>query len=352
MLTNDSDVDSAALSTALISGPKNGTAIRNADGTFSYTPNRNFTGSDSFSYQVNDGELDSHVATVTITVVANKAPAAADDKAATAEDTAVRIDVLANDTDADGDRLSATVMTGPAHGKLTQHADGTWTYVPNKDWYGTDTFTYRANDGSADANLATVSITVAAVNDTPVAKSAGFRMQKDGSVNIDFSALIEDVDGDALSLTFAPPAHGTLTRNKDGSYTYRPAKGYTGTDSFDYTVSDGKLASTAKIALTIGGARADDCGERQASIVVKSRFANGKNDEKYGGIVVGGGANAATASAAASSACGSLPRVDWDGCVEQGGELIQANWVTDFLGAAPDQRSLAEKTGLVIKVKG
>jgi len=344
-LGNDSDVDGNSLSVKLVTGPKNGSAVRNADGTFSYTANSGFTGTDTFTYKANDGELDSNVATVTITVVANKVPLAFNDKITTAEDTAVTMNLVANDTDADGDRLTAKVVTGPAHGKLTQNADGTWTFVANKDWYGTDTFTYKANDGIADSNLATVSITVNPVNDAPLAQNASFQLQKDGSVKINFSALISDVDGDALSLTFATPAHGTLTRNGDGTYTYKPAKGYTGTDSFNYTVSDGKLATTAKITLTVG--QVSDCDDRKASIVLKSSVSSGKDDEKYGYVVVNGGASSTTTSGAS----GSQPSVDWDGCVQQGSELIKANWVMDFLGATQDQRTLAEKTGLVVKVK-
>ena len=345
VVANDTDVDGDSLSARVVTGPRSGSVVRNADGSFSYTANSGFTGTDTFTYKVNDGKLDSNLATVTITVVANKAPIAVNDKFTTAEDTALKIDLLANDTDANGDRLTTKLVTGPAHGKLTQNVDGTWTYVANKDWYGTETFTYKANDGRADSSLATVTISVTPVNDAPLVQNASFQLQQDGSVKIDFSTLICDVDCDVLGLTFAMPAHGTLTRNNDGTYTYKPAKNYTGADSFNYTVLDSKLATTAKISLTVAANRGDDCNDRYASIVVKSP-SNSDSDDKQAYVVIGSVA-AGTPTPGANQL-----RVDWSGGMQQGSELIRANWVTDFLGATQDQRTLAEKTGLMVKMKG
>ena len=133
-----------------------------------------FNGSDSFTYQANDGSADSNPVTVTITVHAvNDAPVAVDDVASTDEDTplhAVAPGVLGNDTDTEGDALSAAVVTGPAHAaSFTLHADGSYDYTADPNFHGTDSFTYRANDGSADSNVATVTITVNSVNDAPVA---------------------------------------------------------------------------------------------------------------------------------------------------------------------------------------
>jgi VCBS repeat-containing protein len=357
VLANDTDADGNSLATKLVSGPKHGNVIRNSDGGFSYSADCGFTGSDSFTYRVNDGELDSNVATVTISVVANKVPVAVNDKVTTAEDTPLKINLLANDTDADGDRLTARIVTGPAHGKLTQNADGTWTYTADKDWYGTDNFTYRVNDGIADSNLATVSITVAAVNDAPVARSTSFQVQKDGSVRIDFSTLISDVDGDVLSLSFNNPGHGTLTRNKDGSYTYKPNRSYTGIDAFSYAISDGKLTSTGTITLAVGRTQDDDddCHERLASIVVQSGVRTERDDDRDDerGYVSSTGVSVGGTSSNASS-----PRVDWsagaapaDGMIGAGSQWT-GSWVTDFLGVTQAQRSLAEKTGLVVRVSG
>src|SRR3989475_196379 len=96
-------------------------------------------------------------------------PAAADDAATTAVNTAATIAVLANDSDGDGDPLSAIAASGPSHGTLTFNADGSFSYTPTAGYAGPDSFTYRVNDGDADSNVATVSITVNAVNSAPVA---------------------------------------------------------------------------------------------------------------------------------------------------------------------------------------
>ncbi len=182
----------------------------------------------------------------------NTAPVAVADSTSTNEDTTVIINVLANDQDANGDVLSATVVTGPQHGTLVKNANGSFSYTPTKDWFGTDSFTYLASDGKASSSAATVTITVKPINDAPVASNASYTVKKDGSIDINLRSLASDVDGDALTITLTNPAKGTLTKNADGTYTYKPNKGYTGNDSFSYTVSDGKLTSTGTISLKVG----------------------------------------------------------------------------------------------------
>ena len=171
MLTNDTDVDGDALNAMLVSGPAHGSLTLNADGSFTYTPTANYNGPDSFTYKANDGQADSNVATVSINVGAvNDAPVASADSIAATEDTPARGNVLTNDTDVDGDALNAILVSGPAHGSLTLNADGSFTYTPAANYNGPDSFTYKANDGQADSNVATVSINVGAVNDAPVAQ--------------------------------------------------------------------------------------------------------------------------------------------------------------------------------------
>ena len=136
MLTNDTDVDGDALTVDPGRRPRQRHASTlNADGTFTYTPTANFTGTDTFTYTATDGAVDSDTATVTITVTAvNDAPVADDDAYNTAERTAPSPcrapGVLANDTDADGDTLTAVLVAGPANGTLTLNADGSFTYTP------------------------------------------------------------------------------------------------------------------------------------------------------------------------------------------------------------------------------
>ena len=215
VLGNDSDVDMDPLSAMLVSGPTNGVLVLNTDGSFTYTPNADFNGKDSFSYKANDGSLDSNIAKVTITVNAvNDAPIAVDDSYSTNEDVVLTIagpGVLGNDSDVDMDPLSAMLVSGPMHGTVTLNPDGSFNYTPALDFNGVDSFSYKANDGSLDSNIAMVTITVDAVNDPPII---------DGGESIDVSipenttfvttVLASDVDMDPISYSISGGADGAL----------------------------------------------------------------------------------------------------------------------------------------------
>src|SRR5207253_221745 len=152
--------------------------------------------------------------TVSITVTAvNDAPVAGNDTATTAEDTPATIAVLANDSDVDGDTLTVSVGTQPAHGTVTVNADQTIMYAPAANYNGSDSFTYKANDGALDSNVATVAITVTAVNDAPVAVNDAVTTAEDTVVSGNVLANDTDVDaGTTLTATLvANPAHGTIT---------------------------------------------------------------------------------------------------------------------------------------------
>src|SRR5207245_210106 len=133
-------------------------------GSFSYVPAANYNGPDSFIYKANDGQADSGIATVSITITAvNDAPVAVNDRYTTPEDTTLNVaapGVLANDSDVDGDTLSAILVSQPTHGNVTFVSDGSFSYVPAANYHGSDSFTYKANDGQADSGIATVSITI------------------------------------------------------------------------------------------------------------------------------------------------------------------------------------------------
>ncbi len=169
LLANDTDVDADSLTALLVSGPAHGALTLNPDGSFSYTPAANWSGGDSFTYQVSDGTFTSNTATVNINVGAvNDAPTAVDDAYTIAEDTPLAValpGLLANDTDVEAEALTAFLVSGPTHGTLTLNADGSFSYMPDADWNGSDTFTYRASDGSASSLPASVTITVTEVLD-------------------------------------------------------------------------------------------------------------------------------------------------------------------------------------------
>ena len=165
LLDNDTDADEDALTAVLVSNPSHGTLNINADGSFTYMPNTSFTGSDSFTYNANDGIDDSNIATVTITVdsVPNEIPVAADDSYSTNPETILIVPapgLLGNDTDGDDDALTAVLVSNPSHGTLNLNADGSFTYTPNPNFTGIDSFTYNATDGRDASNIAAVNITV------------------------------------------------------------------------------------------------------------------------------------------------------------------------------------------------
>jgi len=153
MLANDLDLDSDPLTAIKVTDPANGTLVLNDDGSFTYTPNAHFNGTDSFQYTAFDGVTQTDETTVTITVnPVNDSPIAVDDAYTTAEETPLTVPapgVLSNDTDADtGAVLEAALVAGPDHGTLTLNADGSFTYTPDADFVGTDTFRYASGDGT------------------------------------------------------------------------------------------------------------------------------------------------------------------------------------------------------------
>ncbi|MEM9511714.1 MAG: Ig-like domain-containing protein, partial [Cyanobacteria bacterium P01_E01_bin.48] len=175
VLDGDTDLDGDNLTAVLENGPANGTLTLNDDGSFDYTPDAGFSGTDSFTYFANDGEDNSNAATVELTVgdppVENTPPVADDDSFATDFGTVLTVSadagVLDGDTDIDGDDLTAVLDSGPANGTLTLNEDGSFEYTPDEGFSGTDSFTYVANDGTEDSNVATATIEVAA-SDVPV----------------------------------------------------------------------------------------------------------------------------------------------------------------------------------------
>ncbi|MCP4361868.1 MAG: tandem-95 repeat protein [Chloroflexi bacterium] len=165
VLGNDTDADSGALTAVLNTTTSDGNLTLNANGSFIYVPDPGFSGSDSFTYRASDGNSNSNVATVTITVdpLVNLPPIANDDSYATDEDVTLTVPapgVLDNDTDADSGTLTAVLNTTTSDGNLTLNANGSFTYVPDPGFNGSDSFTYRASDGNSNSNVASVTITV------------------------------------------------------------------------------------------------------------------------------------------------------------------------------------------------
>ncbi|WP_405198558.1 tandem-95 repeat protein [Christiangramia sp. LLG6405-1] len=253
VLDNDSDPDGDTISINDFTQPANGT-VTLVDGELVYTPNTDFTGTDTFEYTITDGDqTDTATVTVTVTPV-NDAPVALDDDASTSEDTPIEIAVLNNDSDPDNDPLSVTETTQPENGTVVINNDGTVTYTPNENFNGEDTFEYTISDGNGGTDTATVTVTVAPVNDAPVAVDDSASTSEDTPIEIAVLNNDSDPDNDPLSVTeTTQPENGTVVINNDGTVTYTPNENFNGGDTFEYTISDGNGGTdTATVTITIG----------------------------------------------------------------------------------------------------
>ena len=242
-----SDVDADALTFAVVAGPANGTLSGTAP-NFTYTPTANFNGADSFTFKANDGTVDSPVATVSISVTAvNDAPVASAQSVSTAEDSAKAITLAG--VDQDGNTLTFAVVGAPTKGTLSGTAPNL-TYTPTANLNGSDSFTFKANDGTVDSPVATVSITITAVNDAPVAAAQSVGTDRNVAKSVTLSGT--DVDVDSLTFTVvSQPTRGTLSGTAP-NLTYTPNNNVTGADSFTFKANDGTVDSaTATVSINI-----------------------------------------------------------------------------------------------------
>lgn len=247
IILTGSDVDGDPLSYSIGTGPAHGSLSGTPPGV-TYTPAAGYSGSDSFTFSVNDGTVTSAPAAVSITVTAVNNPPVADPQSVTTpEDTARAITLTGSDVD--GDPLTFSIVTGPAHGSLSGTPPSV-TYTPASNYNGPDGFTFRVWDGTVYSNTAAVSITVAAVNDPPVANPQSVSTAQNTPVAITLTG--SDVDDDPLTFALgAPPSHGGLTGTPP-NVTYTPTTGYFGPDSFTFTVNDGTVTSgPATVSITV-----------------------------------------------------------------------------------------------------
>ena len=317
VLANDSDLHGGApsennlpLNAQLVTDVAHGTLTLLANGHFTYTPDADFNGTDSFTYQTVDklGGV-SNVATVTISVTSvNDPPVAVDDAATLPEDGVLAgTSVLANDSDLHGGApsenntpLTAQLGTGPAHGGLVFNSDGTYTYTPDADYNGTDSFTYKAVDSlGAASNTGTVTITVTSVNDPPVAADDAATVAEDNVLK-GTSVLANDSDahGGAPSENNTPltaqlvgdVAHGSLTLNADGTYTYTPDADYNGTDSFTYQAVDslGGVSNTGTVTITVTSVNDPPVATDDTATIAEDNVLNGASVLANDGDLHGG----------------------------------------------------------------
>lgn len=257
VLANDQGPDPKTA--AVLASTTGGALSLNGDGSFTYTPNPAFTGADQFTYNFAANGATSNTATARISVTPNSAPVAVNDSASTQPNTAVTINVLANDTDANGDQLviDPASLTPPTAGTVSLTPDGKAVIYTAGPAAGTATFSYKAKDPSgALSGAATVTVTVAtAPNNAPVAVDDAAETRRNTAVTINVVANDYDPDGSVVPGTVAiadqPSRGGAVTNNGNGTVTYTPRRNFRGTDTFTYTVRDNQGAVSNKATVRV-----------------------------------------------------------------------------------------------------
>jgi lysophospholipase L1-like esterase len=250
VLENDSDSDGDSLAVNINAQPANGT-VNIVQNEIFYTPDTDFTGIDTFNYQIDDGNGGTDTATVNVNVAnVNEIPSSANDSVTTNEDTAVSINVLANDSDADGDNLNIASVSSPNNG-ITAIVDNQIVYTPAANFNGVDSFNYQVGDGNGGTQTATVTVNVAPVNDLPVANNDTATTNSD-TLSINVLANDSDVDGDNLTVASITPGSNGNTTIIDNQIVYIPESNFIGEDSFTYSVNDGNGGTnTAQVNVTV-----------------------------------------------------------------------------------------------------
>lgn len=251
VLTNDSDPDGDTLTLQDVGDAMHGT-VQIIGTQVQYTPDKGYAGTDSFTYTVSDGNGEVATETVTITITdVNLSPTLVNDSVSTPEVTPVTIPALSNDTDPDGDTLSLADVDTPSHGTAVISGDNI-IYTPAADFIGTDTFNYTVRDSNNNTATATISVTISNVNSAPLATNDTRTTPEDTPITIDVMSNDSDPDGDSIRIdSNDSPISGTAVISGD-SIIYTPNSGFTGTDIFDYTITDGNGGTqTATVTVTV-----------------------------------------------------------------------------------------------------
>ncbi|MBN2594796.1 MAG: tandem-95 repeat protein [Sedimentisphaerales bacterium] len=253
VLDNDFDPEGEPITAALIDGPTHAESFTlSEDGSYSYTPEPGYVGTDSFTYTASAGGGTSAPVSVTITMT-NTLPVAETETQTTHMGVLLDGTILDNISDADDDPLITALVTDTEHGILTLNPDGTYTYEPEEGFVGTDSFTFSVADGQIDVEPVEGTVTITMTNSAPI--SAGDAKATHMGVNLEgkIQNFVSDPDGDPLITAIVTETkNGTLTLDEDGNYIYKPDEGYVGTDSFTFTAYDGELdAEPVQLTATI-----------------------------------------------------------------------------------------------------
>ncbi len=242
--------------------PTHGTATVNDNNTpndptddfIVYTPDSEYHGNDSFTYEICDVDGDCASATVNITVNSvNDLPVAIDDNASVSVDGTLNSSVGGNDTGLGDTPVTFSLTTDVSNGTLTFNTDGTYTYIPNAGYVGNDSFTYTVCDTDGDCSTATVTITIFASDNQPVAMNDEVNVNEDETINSDVSGNDTGLNDTPVTFTLITDVdNGTLTLNTDGTFTYTPDENFNGEDGFTYTVCDvDGDCSNATVSITV-----------------------------------------------------------------------------------------------------
>ncbi|MFH1719589.1 MAG: Ig-like domain-containing protein [Planctomycetota bacterium] len=234
-----SDRDADPLTYGVLTGPSQGT-LSGTVPNLTYSPRDNFSGKDSFTFKVSDGKIDSAAATISIAVMpVNDPPTANDDSAKAQEDVpVVAIDVLANDTDVDNGRLTVIDATQGSNGSVTINTDGTLAYAPNRNFCGTDTFTYTLSDGNGGTATAAVTVTIEAVNDAPSITSKPVETTRVWASYL-YTVRAKDPDaGDTLTYSLTRKPEGMTINPATGLIEWGPTSAQAGSHDVVVTVAD------------------------------------------------------------------------------------------------------------------
>ena len=267
VISNDIDPEGDNLIASLVNNVNNGSLSFTASGAFSYVHDGSETTTDTFTYRINDGTAFSNPVTVTINIIpVSDPPVTVIDLLNVNEAGTVSLTstgsstLLSNDTDIEGDALSAIIVTNPLYGSLTLNPDGTFNYTQDGTDVSTDTFTYKSNDGTSDGNTVTVTISISPTNDPPIGIGDLINVAYAGSVSqtsTGSSTLLSndtDEEGDSLTATLvSSPSYGNITLNANGTFLCTHSGSSTNsTDAFTYRPNDGTLnGSIATVTITV-----------------------------------------------------------------------------------------------------
>ena len=273
LLSNDSDPDGNSLTIDVkpVIAPSHGSLVINANGTYTYVPSAGYSGRDSFTYRICDNASPAACSIASVNIIINEVndpPVTAADLAVLNEDEILQgSSLLVNDSDPEGNSLliDTTPLSGPSHGDLVIHSNGTYTYTPFVNYNGSDSFTYRVCDNGVPpaCSSAAVSLLINAVEDNPIATNDNFEAKENIEMTGNLLQNDSNPDSGNLSLNRVPsklPVHGTVVILENGDFTYKPLIDFIGMDSFTYQIyNSDKPALNATAIVTIKVVKNNDC---------------------------------------------------------------------------------------------